>query len=138
MMTGTIRAAALALALVLVAPVFASAHPVSEFHACAAHRRVGGPCFDRGAAYNYGTTVHLRAQVTPTHTTLQALVVRKKPYSSRWRVVDEVAISDTGRMHWAWHTTIEDAVQRRPYEFRFRIPNHGVSNRVEAFVLFGE
>lgn len=116
----------------------ASAHPTRDFHACAAYRRTGGPCAARGAAYTYGTTVHLRAQVRPVHASQTALVVRKRPFSSTWRVVDEVFISDTGRMRWAWHTTAEDAVQRRPYEFRFRIAEHGLSNKVEVFVLFGE
>jgi hypothetical protein len=116
----------------------ASAHPTAEFHACAAHQRVGGSCFARGGAYAYGTTVHLRARVSPAHSAQRALVVRKRPYASTWRVVDEVFISDTGRMRWSWHTTSDDAVQRRPYEFRFRIPEHGLSNEVEVFVVLGE
>lgn len=116
----------------------ASAHPATEFRACAAYQRVGGSCVARGGAYAYGTTVHLRARVSPAHAAQRASVVRKRPYASTWRVVGEVFISDTGRMRWAWHTTIDDAVQRRPYEFRFRIPGHGLSNKVEAFVLFGE
>lgn len=65
-------------------------------------------------------------------------VVRKRPYASTWRVVGEVSISDTGPMRWSWDTTVDDAVQRRPYEFRFRIPGHGLSNKVEVFVLLGE
>ena len=116
----------------------AAAHPTRDFDACAAYRRSVGSCVARGAAYAYGSTVHLRAHVTSSHSSQRALVVRKRPYSSSWRVVDEVSISDTGRMRWAWHTTVDDAVQRRPYEFRFRIANHGLSNRVEVFVLFGE
>ena len=116
----------------------AAAHPTRDFDACAAYRRSGGSCVTRGAAYAYGSTVHLRAHVTSSHPSQRALVVRKRPYSSTWRVVDEVDISDTGRIRWEWHTTVDDAVQRRPYEFRFRIAEHGVSNRVEVFVLFGE
>ena len=124
--------------IVVAAVGAASAHPANDFDACAAHRRRGGFCESRGVAYAYGTTVHIRAHVSPSHASETALVLRKKPYSTTWRVVDEVFISDTGRMRWAWHTTIDDAVQRRPYEFRFRIADHGVSNRVEAYVLFGE
>ena len=116
----------------------APAHPTRDFDACAAYQRTGGPCTARGGAYQYGATVHLRGQVSPSHASQTALVVRKRPFSSTWRVVDEVFISDTGHMRWAWHTTVDDAVQRRPYEFRFRIADHGLSNKVEVFVLFGE
>lgn len=124
--------------LVVAGVASASAHPVRDFQACAAHRRVGGFCESRGVAYAYGSRVHLRARISPSHASLTALVLRKKPYSSTWRVVDEMFISDVGRMRWAWHTTVDDAVQRRPYEFRLRISDHGASNRVEAYVLFGE
>ena len=124
--------------VIVAGAVAATAHPTRNFHACAAHERAGGACTARGGAYQYGTTVHLRAQVSPSHASRTALVVRKRPYASTWRVVDEVFISDTGRMRWAWHTTVDDAVQRRPYEFRFRIADHGLSNKVEVFVLFGE
>lgn len=124
--------------VVVVGAGSASGHPTTEFRACAAHQRVGGSCFARGGSYAYGTTVHLRARVSPAHSEHRALVVRKRPYASTWRVVAEVFISDTGRTRWSWHTTVDDAVQRRPYEFRFRIPGHGLSNKVEVFVLLGE
>ncbi len=127
-----------AVCVLVVGAGTASAHPTAEFRACAAHQRVGGSCVARGAAYVYGSTVHLRARVSPAHAAQRASIVRKRPYASTWRVVGQVFISDTGRMRWAWHTTIDDAVQRRPYEFRFRIPGHGLSNRVEVFVLLGE
>lgn len=124
--------------LVAGAGTSVSAHPTRDFPACAAYRRTGGPCLDRGASYYYDTLVHLRGQVSAAHASQTALVVRKKPFSSTWRVVDQVHISDTGRMRWEWRPTAEDAEQRRPYEFKFRIAEHGLSNEVEVFVLFGE
>jgi len=39
---------------------------------------------------------------------------------------------------WRWHTHRRDADQETPYRFRLRIPGHGKSDVVEAFVLFGE
>ncbi len=41
-------------------------------------------------------------------------------------------------MRYTWETTYEDAVQNRPYLFKFKIVNHGVSNGVQVWVLFGE
>jgi hypothetical protein len=128
----------LVVTIFLVSAGTAAAHPTRDFHACAAYNRAGHFCEERGVAYTYGRTVRLRGHAQPSHTWQVALVVRRNPYSSRWRVVDEVPISDSGRMRWSWRTTMDDAVQRRPYEFRFRIPGHGLSNPVEAYVLFGE
>ena len=88
--------------------------------------------------YGYGMTVVLRGRVNPAHADLRASVLRRNPYSSKWRRVATVPIAAGGRMRYSWHTTYEDAVQHRPYWFRFNIPGHGKSNDVQAWVIFGE
>ncbi len=45
---------------------------------------------------------------------------------------------DTFRAKWRWHTRRRDAVQGAPYLLRFKIPGHGRSDTVEAWVLLGE
>ena len=116
----------------------AVAHPTGEFSACAAGRRSGGLCRGAGGTYLYGQVVRLRAQVRPPHSPFRAVVMRRRPYSQNWERFDTVFISDTGRIRWSWQTGREDAVQRRPYGFRFRIPHHGVSNSLDIWVIFGE
>ncbi len=77
----------------------------------------------------------LKATVAEVHD--RAVVLRKLP-GDRWRRVDAVEISAAGRMSWRWHTHRRDAVQDEPTLLRFRIPGHGQSDVVQAFVLFGE
>lgn len=134
------RKRALALSLIglvwLAASQPAAAHPPRSFEACTVH--VPGRCFDRGAAFDYGDTVVIKARVAPVHAARTARVQRLDPGSDTWAVVGTVDISAEGRMGFSWETRRADAVQDEPYLFRFRIPGHGPSNRTEAFVLFGE
>ena len=114
------------------------AHPTTAFHACTAHSRSGGECSTIGAAFAYGDTVWIRGKVRSAHSQYSAAVLRRNPHSSNWRTVDQVPISDYGKMRFSWRTTQDDAVQDAPYVFKFKIRGHGSSNRTQAFVLFGE
>jgi hypothetical protein len=120
------------LALSLAQP--AAAHDATRFRACT----VSGGCSRIGAAFLYGDTVVIRAKVRPPHAGYVASVLRRAPRSDRWVRVARVTVSDSGRMRYRWRTEREDAVQDRPYRFRFRIQGHGTSNSTEAYVLFGE
>ncbi len=125
------------LVVVLVALLVAqpaAAHDARRFRACTA----SGGCFTIGAAFLYGDTVVVRAKVRPPHAGYVASVLRRAPRSDRWVRVARVTVSASGRMRYRWRTEREDAVQDRPYLFRFKIPGHGTSNRTEAYVLFGE
>jgi hypothetical protein len=127
---------ALALGVLLaLGPVPAAAHPTDSFDACLTRADVTDICDDT-FSYLYGDTVILKAVVSPVHA--EAVVLRQAPGASGWERVDTVAISDSGKMKWRWHTRRRDAVQDAPYLFRFKIPGHGKSDIVEAFVLFGE
>lgn len=117
-----------------LAPIAAAAHPTDEFDACLTRADVD--VCDDTFSYLFGDVVVLKATVSPLHD--EAVVQRKAPGSDRWENVDTVAINDEGRMKWRWHTHRRDADQGTPYEFRLRIPGHGKSDVVEAFVLFGE
>jgi hypothetical protein len=125
--------AASALVVSMLGPVAAAAHPTDTFDACLTRADVD--VCDDTFSYVYGDTVVLRAEVSPVHD--EAFVLRKAPYG-RWERVDAVAISEDGRLRWRWRTHRRDAVQDAPYLLRFRIPGHGRSDAVEAFVLFGE
>lgn len=114
----------------------AAAHEPTRFRACTV--QAPGSCFSRGAAFVYGDRVVIRGKVEPRHAGHVARVLRRDPGSADWVVVGTVTVSDRGTMRFAWRTTRRDAVQDAPYLFRFRIPGHGVSDRTEAFVLFGE
>lgn len=117
----------------LTAPA-AAAHPTDAFDACLT--RSGTDICDDTFSYVFGDTVILKGTVSPVHE--EAFVVMKAPGDDRFRREDTVSISDAGRMKWRWHTRRGDAVQDEPYLLRFKIPGHGRSDVVEAFVLFGE
>jgi hypothetical protein len=113
----------------------ASAHDTTSFRACTVSR---GGCGTIGSAFLYGDTVIVRGQVRPPHAGYTARVLRRDPRSDGWVKVAEVTVSESGTMRYRWRTEYEDADQRRPYLFRFKIPGHGTSNTTEAYVLFGE
>jgi len=122
------------LATVMAWPV--SAHPVSRFQACTV--AVPGGCESIAAAFIFGDTVIVNGRARPKHADREALVLRKRPHGSVFRVVGAVTVNDRGRMRLEWATDSGDAVQDAPYRFRFRIRGHGVSTPTEAHVLFGE
>jgi hypothetical protein len=126
--------AAAILVLAVLAPTGAAAHPTDAFDACLTRADVD--ICDDTFAYLFGDVVVLKATVSPVHG--EAVVQRKAPGSDGWENVDTVSINDAGRMKWRWHTHRRDADQETPYQLRFRIPGHGKSDVVEAFVLFGE
>jgi hypothetical protein len=123
-----------ALLAAIVAPAVAAAHPTDTFDACLTRADVD--VCDDTFSYVYGDTVLLRGEVSPAHA--EAVVLRKAPGADRWERVEVVSITDEGRLRWRWRTHRRDAVQDAPYLLRFRIPGHGRSDAVEAFVLFGE
>jgi hypothetical protein len=134
-MTNARRVLALAVATLLGStPAIAAAHPAGSFDACLTRADVD--FCDDIFSYIFGDTVVLKGTVAEVHD--EALVLRKVPGDDRWRRVDTVAISSAGRMTWRWHTHRRDAVQDAPTLLRFRIPGHGQSDVVQAFVLFGE
>jgi hypothetical protein len=125
-------------ALLLGVPLLpASAHPATSFHACAAYKKFGGSCL-ANASYGYGMTVHLRGKVDPPHSGYRARVMRKAPGASTYTKVGTIDISEGGVMRWDWKTSINDAVQNKPYRFEFNIAGHATSNIIKVFVLFGE
>ncbi len=115
-------------------PAVAGAHPTEQFDACLTRSDVD--FCDDIFSYLIGDTVVLRGTVSPDHA--YALVLVKAPHTDRWERWERVAISDEGLMTFRWHTHRPDGNQRRPYQMRFRIPGHGQSDVVRAFVLFGE
>ncbi len=122
----------MALTVALV-PTLAAAHP-ADIDACLTRADVG--ICDDTFSYLYGDTVILKGRVSPRHD--EAVVQRKAPGADRWERVGTVSISDAGKMRWRWRTRRADAVQDAPYLLRFKIPGHGRSDVVEAFILFGE
>ena len=131
------RGARIALAgavLVALVPSAAAAHPTDLFDACLTRSDVD--FCDDTFSYVFGDTVILKGTVSPAHA--EAVVLMKAPGEDRFVREDTVAISDAGRMKWRWQTRRRDAVQDEPYLLRFKVPGHGKSDVVEAFVLFGE
>lgn len=132
------RRTALAVGLVVavvvaLVPAAVTAHP-ADVDACLTRADVD--ICDNTFSYLYGDTVILKGAVSPRHD--EAVVQRMAPGSDRWERVGTVSISDAGKMRWRWRTRRSDAVQEAPYLLRFKIPGHGRSDTVEAFVLFGE
>jgi len=135
----TARILALCLVLACFTPLSmapaALAHPTRSFVACAARHPRGPSCTD-AASYGFGHKVYLRAKVSPPHAGFFAAVLRLDPRSNVWMRVDQVKVSDSGRMRFEWKTTIDDA-NRKPYRFKFKIDygHHGHSNPVQVWVI---
>lgn len=115
-------------------PAVASAHPTDEFDACLTSPSTD--LCDDIFSYLVGDTVVLRGYVSPDHS--YALVLVRPPRTDRWQRWGRVAISDEGWMVFRWHTHRHDGDQLRPYRMKLRIPGHGESDVVRAYVLFGE
>jgi hypothetical protein len=122
-------------------PAPAAAHPTTSFTACAAFSATGTRCYDGtpgAAAYIYGDTVFLRGRVRPVHDQGRAQIWRALPGHRTYLQVGTAPINARGNIRWNWRTTRADAYQGQPYHFRIRIKNHGRSNPVRLYVLFGE
>jgi hypothetical protein len=129
------RFAAVAVTIALCSlPAVASAHPTEEFDACVTSP--SADFCDDIFSYLVGDTVVLRGSVSPDHA--YALVLVRPPRTDRWQRWGRVEVSDTGSIVFRWHTHRHDGDQLRPYRMKFRIPGHGVSDVVRAYVLFGE
>jgi hypothetical protein len=132
---GARRLAALGVALAIGAvPSVADAHPTDDFDACLT--APSADLCDDIFSYLVGDTVVLRGTVVPGHA--HALVLVRPPRTDRWQRWGRVPISDEGTMVIRWHTHRHDGDQLRPYRMKFRIPGHGMSDVVRAYVLFGE
>jgi hypothetical protein len=114
-------------------PLVAVAHPTEEFDACLTSP--SADVCDDIFSYLIGDTVVLRGSVSPDHA--YALVLVRPPGTDRWQRWGRVPI-DEGQMVFRWHTHRHDGDQLHPYRMMFRIPGHGESDVVRAYVLFGE
>lgn len=121
------------IALAMAAP--ATADEPDSFTACGKDSR-NGEC-TTSVSVAYGETVYLKGKVAPSHADLRAAVWHQDIYGD-WSQVDTVAISDKGRMKYAWHTTQADGGQENPHHWQFRIKDHGKSNKVKVLVWLGE
>jgi hypothetical protein len=115
----------------------AAAHPLSRFTVCAAYQASGGVC-QNNSTYLYGDTVYLRGEIRPPHAWMRAQILRKQPNVPGFVRVGTADISPAGHVRWSWHTSIDDAHQNAPYLFKLRLKNHGVSNTIKVWVIFGE
>jgi hypothetical protein len=125
-----------ALLVSLAAALVPAASGANEADIDACLTRADVDICDDTFSYLYGDTVILRGRVSPVHA--EAVVLRKTPGEDTWERMGTVPISDTGKTKWRWRTRYRDAVQDAPYLLRFKIPGHGKSDAVEAYVLFGE
>ena len=123
--------------LLLGLTVPASANTPDSFTACGADTK-GGEC-TKSVSVGYGQTVYLKGEVDPAHAGLKAGVWHLGPNpGDTWERWTRVVISDTGRMSYAWETTMDDGAQENPHHVQFRIKGHGKSNRVKVLVWLGE
>lgn len=115
----------------------ASAHPSGSFTACVAYKQVGGYCGETATYTPWAPdTVFLRGRV-PSHGGATASVLRKGP-GTTWKKVDSVEVKGSGVVRWGWRLEESDVNYNGPYSLRFKIPSHGKSEVVEAWVIYGE
>jgi hypothetical protein len=137
-------AAALLTAAIALSPGAAQAHDTKVFQLCATFTPAGHYCLER-ITIARGDAVYLRAKVKPPHAGHEVEVQWQQPKRTQWNTFcppddasppcpTTLTLSDGGRVKTLWQTGA-GAVDEDPYHFRFKIPDHGISNAVAVTVL---
>jgi hypothetical protein len=133
------------LALMALPAAPAGAHDPKVFQLCATFTAAARYCLER-ITIGRGDAVYLRAKVKPPHGGHSVEVQWQQPKRTQWndfcppddaeegQCSQQLTLSDGGRVKTLWQTGAGD-VDEDPYHFRFRIPDHGISNSVAVTVM---
>jgi hypothetical protein len=125
-------------------PGAAEAHDTKVFQLCATFTPAGHYCLERITVAR-GDAVYLRAKVKPPHAGHPVEVQWQQPGRTQWNTfcppVDDappcqqqLTLSDGGRVKTLWQTGA-GSVDEDPFHFRFKVPDHGISNTVAVTVI---
>lgn len=131
--------------LMALSPGAARAHDPKVFQLCATFAAAARYCLER-ITIARGDAVYLRAKVKPPHGGQTVEVQWQQPGRTQWndfcppddaeegQCTQQLVLSDGGRVKTLWQTGAGD-VDGDPYHFRFKIPDHGISNTVAVTVM---
>ena len=134
--------------LMALMPGVAGAHDTKEFEACSAFTAAAHYCA-KTITIVRGDTVWLRAKAKPPHSEDQVVLQRQNPGRTQWH--DECALTppppdpepqnpcptptDGGRVKTSWFAGSGSVDEDHPYHFRWKIPDHGISNTLNVWVF---
>ena len=128
-------------------PGVAGAHNTNTFEACAAFTAAARYCAKRITIVR-GDTVWFRAKAKPPHGGKQVILQRQNPGRNQWleecQLTDDPmnpppnpcpTLSEGGRAKASWDSSSFKVDEDDPYHFRWKIPEHGVSETLNVLVF---
>jgi hypothetical protein len=124
-------------------PGGAAAHNTNSFEACSAFTAAARYCA-KVITIVRGDTVWFRAKAKPPHGGMQVVLQRQNAGRSRWFnecQSDPMAanpcptLSDGGRVKTSWDSGPFKPDDDDAYHFRWKIPEHGISNTLNVWVF---
>lgn len=131
--------------LMTLTPGVAEAHDTKTFEACASFTAAAHYCA-KTITIVRGDTVWLRAKAKPPHGGFEVILQKQNPGRTQWH--DECtsttpppppdpcySLSDGGRIKTSWFAGSGSVDEDHPYHFRWKIPEHGLSNTLTVWVF---
>jgi hypothetical protein len=129
--------------LMALTPGVAGAHNTNEFEACSSFTAAARYCA-KTITIVREDTVWLRAKAKPPHGGFEVILQKQNPGRTQWH--DECTLpapqpdpcytlTDGGRVKTSWFAGSGSVDEDHPYHFRWKIPDHGVSNTVNVWVF---
>jgi hypothetical protein len=129
--------------LMALTPGVAGAHDTKEFEACSAFTAAARYCA-KTITIVREDTVWLRAKAKPPHGGFEVILQKQNPGRTQWH--DECTLpapqpdpcytlTDGGRVKTSWFAGSGSVDEDHPYHFRWKIPDHGISNTVNVWVF---
>ena len=129
--------------LMALMPGVAGAHNTKEFEACSAFTAAAHYCA-KTITIVRGDTVWLRAKAKPPHGGFEVILQKQNPGRTQWHDECTLAapqpdpcytLTDGGRVKTSWFAGSGSVDEDHPYHFRWKIPDHGISNTVNVWVF---
>jgi hypothetical protein len=120
--------------LMALMPDVAGAHDTKEFQPCAAFTAAARYCA-KTITIVRGDTVWLRAKAKPPHGGFEVILQKQNPGRTQWHDEETLTLSDGGRVKTSWFAGSGSVDEDDPYHFRWKIPEHGLSNTLNVWVF---
>src|SRR5688500_14002298 len=128
--------------LTALTPGVGGAHDTRTFEACSAFTAAARYCA-KTITIVRGDTVWLRAKAKPPHGGFEVILQKQNPGRTQWH--DECTmppspdpcytLTDGGRVKTSWLAGSGSVDEDDPYHFRWKIPEHGISNTLNVWVF---
>jgi hypothetical protein len=130
--------------LTALTPGVGGAHDTNSFEASAAFTARSRYWVSSTITVVRGDTVWLRAKAKPPHAGFEVILQKQNPGRTQWH--DECTmppppgdpcytLTDGGRVKTSWFAGSGSVDEDDPYHFRWKIPDHGISNTLNVWVF---